>query len=186
MRRHARLVTATTAAGLMVGVTAGPASAGLPVDEFTDTWDETSTEVCDLGTEDPSDDLEIESRLVGSFSGELRERSGTLFFSGSGSEVGTNTNVDTGLAWTTTYRWSDRDVRVLEVDGDVYTFEVATVFHFRVLDGDGRPAGSNDGRFSAVIVYDAAADEVVSESDFRVVGRIGAGDFCGDAVRFTT
>lgn len=185
MRRHTLLATAT-AAGLMVGVTAAPAGAALPVEEFTDTWDETSTEVCDLETEDPADDLEIESRFVGSFSGELRARGDTIFFTGSGSEVVTNTNVDTGLSWVTTYRWSDRDIRVLEVDGDVYTFEVATVFHFRVLDGDGRLAGANDGRFTAVIVYDAGADEVVSESDFRVVGRLGAGDFCGDAVLFTT
>lgn len=172
---------------LVMVLAGGPAQAGPPVEEAVEEWDDTFVNTCGDDTEDPSDDITIETRVVGSFEITLRERrpGDPLFFTGRGHELSTYTNVDTGRSWTGDYSWFDKDIRLISLDGDLATIQIADVNHFVVFDEEGRRDSRNDGRFSFVAVVDLSTFDIVDEYDHRWVGHGGVGDFCADAQRFT-
>ena len=168
-------------------VSGGAAHAGPPVYEAVEEWDDLYVVECGTETEDPSDDITVESRVVGSMEVTVREHraDGVFYFTGSGHELQTFTNVDTGRSWTGERDWLDKDVRLISLDGDVATIQIASVDHFVVYDDEGVRVSRNDGRFSFVVEVDLSTGEVLSEYDHRLAGRFGVGDFCADAQRFT-
>ena len=167
---------------------AAPAQATVPAETWHEAWDETFVNVCDGGTTDTSDDITIETRLVGSADFVLRERgkSGLLYFTGDGQESTTYTNVDTSLFWTGENRWHEKDLSVTEDEDGVLTLRVGVSFHFQVFSSTGIPGGVTTGRNEFVIVYDPATDTELSFTVTKDVGGRTVGDFCEDAVRFTT
>ena len=176
--------------GLAVALVAvgAPAQANPPTETFQETWDDTVTEVCDLGTADTSDDITIESRYVGSVDFVIRERgrSGLAYFTVDGQESSTYTNVDTGLAWTGENRWHEKDLKIAEDADGILTIRFGSVFHFQVFSPEGIPGGVNTGRFEAVVVYDPATDTEISFTERKNVGAQTVMEFCEDAIRYTT
>jgi len=187
MTRTAPRLVATAGTCALALVAAGTAAqARPPVDTFTDVIDDTFSVTCDLGTADTGDDLVLEIHSVGTVDVVVRERiPGVPQFSAHGRITDTQTNVDTGRSWMVTNHFTDKDVRVLSVDGDLVTLRVHTAFHFTVFDEDGHRFASNNGLAKNTVVLDLGTDEVVSE-DISIVGHLGARDVCEDAVDFTT
>lgn len=184
------LTGAGASAGLAVVLLvtgAGAAGAAQPVDTWVEEWDDTFTDVCDLGTADPSDDLTIESHLVGTAEFVLREHAptGEYYITVDVSEMGTYSNVDTGLAWSSLFWTHEKDLRVDVVD-DIATVTFGQNFHFRVYAPDGRPGGVQNGRFEAQVVFDLTNDEELSFEELKLTGHGSTLTFCEDALRFTT
>jgi hypothetical protein len=184
LRRGAAVTVAVVLGGAWL---APPANAAV-VDRFSDTYEESFVDVCDLGTEDEADDIVVQVDLSGSFSVKLRTRQpdGAVYGTGMGEEHAVYTNTETGRSWTSDFRWRDGGLRLLGVEGDVYTYLVGATSHFVVYAPDGRVDSRNDGRSEFVVEYDAATDEGTFVEGRKQVGRFGVGDFCEDAVRFTT
>jgi hypothetical protein len=184
VRRSAAVVLAVVLGGAWFVPPAGAAV----VERFSETYEDSFAEVCALGTEDEADDIVVEGTVRGSFSVKLRTRQpdGAVYGTGMGEERAVYTNTETGRSWTSDYRWRDGDLRVLGVEGDVYTYLVGATFHLVVYTPDGRVDSRNDGRSEFVVEYDAATDEGTFVDGRKQVGRFGVGDFCEDAVRFTT
>ena len=121
-RRSASLAVLVLA---LVGV-ATPAGATTPTETVHETWDDTFVNVCDGGTADTSDDLTIESHVIGSGDFVLRERGNSGLFYGTfdGRESVTYTNVDNDLYWTSDARWHEKDLRVTEDEDGILTIRV--------------------------------------------------------------
>ena len=166
---------------------ASPAGAAV-VERFSDSWTESETVVCDLGTKDEADDIVVESVVQGSISVMLRTRgpNGSTYAKVSGEEFGTNTNVATGRSWTITYRWNEADLRLIKSEGNVNTYLTGVSFHFVVYGPDGRVDSRNDGRSEFLLAVDMTTGEGSFVEGTKFAGHFGAGEFCDDAVRFTT
>lgn len=192
MRNHVRAgrVRGLAAVGLAAFLVAagGPAQADPPTETFEESWDDTFTNVCDFGTTDTSDDITIESRFVGSAEFVIRERgqSGIDYFTVDGRESSTYTNVDTGIAWTGTNRWHEKDLQITEDENGILTIRVGSAFHFQVFSPEGIPGGVSTGRFEFVVVYDPATDTEISFTETKFVGGQTLMEFCEDALRYTT
>ena len=189
--RTTRLVRTSVAAvaGLAVALVAGTPAQAVPASEtFQETWDDSFTNVCDLGTADTSDDITIESHFVGSADFVIRERgtSGIDYVTVDGQEASTYTNVDTGIAWTGTNRWHEKDLQITEDEDGILTIRFGSSYHFQVFSPDGIPGGVDTGRFEAVVVYDPATDTEISFTETKSVGGQTLMEFCEDAVRYTT
>jgi len=171
----------------LVGL-AAPAGATPPSETWQETWDETIVEVCNGGTADTSDDITIETRLVGSMDFVLRERgnTGMYYMSIHGQEDGTNTNVDNGLYWTSTNTWHEKDLDVSEDEDGILTLRIGTSFVFKVFDGAGIPAAVNAGRAEFTVVYDPETDTELSFTVTKEVGARTTASFCQDAFSYTT
>jgi len=184
---RARHGAAAIAAVMLGGAWVAPPAGAAIIERFSDMYEDSFVTSCDLGTEDPADDVVVESTVQGSFSGTLRTRQpdGAVYGTSTGEERVVHTNAETGRSWMTEFRWRDRDLRLLGVEGDVYTYLVGATFHFVVYTPDGRVDSRNDGRSEFVLTYDAATGEGDFVEGRKLVGRFGAGDLCEDAVRFT-
>jgi hypothetical protein len=179
---------AAIAAVMLGGAWGAPPAGAAIVERFSDTYEDSFVTSCDLGTGDPLDDVVVEAAVQGSFSGKLRTRQpdGAVYGTSAGEERVVLTNTETGRSWMTEFRWRDGDLRLLGVEGDVYTYLVGATFHFVVYAPDGRVDSRDDGRLEFVVAYDAATDEGDFVEGRKLVGRFGVGDLCEDAVRFTT
>lgn len=192
MRKNVRAgrIRGAAVGGLAVALVAAgaPAHGTVPTETFQETWDDTVVNVCDGGTPDTSDDITIETHIVGSVDVVIRERgkSGLFYGTVDGQESSTYTNVDTDLSWTGENRWHEKDLNVTEDEDGILTIRVGTAFHFQVFGPTGLPGGVSTGRYEFVVVYDPATDTEISFTELKAVGGQTVMDFCEDAVRYTT
>jgi len=141
---------------------------------------------CDGATDDPRDDFVVETRITGTEKVVLHEHTpGVPQISAHVSLREVLTNLSTGRSWSTSNHFTEKDVRVLSVEGDVATLAFHAAFHFTLFDEDGRRVAKNNGLFRDVVEVKLGTEDGVGLAP-RVVGHIGSeATACEDALRFT-
>jgi hypothetical protein len=183
--RRTRTITTLAATGALLAL-AGPAHAAIVdqgVDEFSGP---TGTVQCDgfsvSGTESGRVEYTLKERRPG----------GPVFWSGHASIDFTYTNDTTGRYWTEEVTFYEHDTKVLSQQDDVIEMLVTSAFRADVFDEAGEWDSFNRGMSQWVITIDSRGtteleDDVVEFSyPVRLHGAFNVGDFCEDAVRFTT
>lgn len=194
VRRHRRaLAVGAAAAGAALVVTTAPAQAAI-IDRGVEVVDyESDPFSCDLGTEDPSDDLWLVESGSGTITYQLKERGdGLIVWSGHGDIHRTWTNLDTGLSWSGRDQFHEHDTRALSFEGGVLEMLVTTSFRVTIYDGDGEVHSVDRGVSRFTLLIDTKGtetfddDEVDFGESLSVHGHLTIGDFCEDAVLLTT
>lgn len=178
------LLTLTAAAGLIaVGGTAQAAIVDSGVDEFTET---NGPLACDGFTVTDTVNGRVEYTV------KQRGRAGDYFWSGHGDIDRTLTNDVTGRSWTAHETFYEHDTRVLSREGNTLQMLVTSAYRFDVYDETGQLDSSNRGMAQWTLLIDTQGtpDPLDDTADYsglvRNHGASQVGDFCADAVRFTT
>jgi hypothetical protein len=192
-RRRPLMAVGAVAACAALVVTATPAQAAIiergveEVDYVSDPFS------CDLGTEDPSDDLWLVEQGTGTVRYTVKERgNGLVVWSGHGDVERTWTNLDTGLSWSGHDRFHEHDTRALSFEDGVLELLVTTSFRVTIYDGDGETHSVDRGVARFTLLIDTKGtetfddDEVEFGEQLSLHGHLTVGDFCEDAVLFTT
>lgn len=177
---------ASCAAAAAVLVLAAPAQAVI-LDSGLDEWEET------FG---PSDcgDFTVTTSEVGRVDYRFEERRpGDYFWSGHGLVENVYTNDATGRSWSSRVRFFEHDTRVLSRQGTAFEMLVTQSFRADVFDEGGAVDSSNRGMVQWVLTIDTKGTPTDFDDDLvdyarhvRDHGSFRIGDFCADAVRFTT
>jgi hypothetical protein len=178
------LLTLAATAGSM-GL-AAPAHAGI-IDQGVDEFTETNGPVACEG-------FTVTETLHGRVEYMLKQRGkgGDYFWSGHGDIHRTHTNDDTGRSWTSHETFYEHDTRVLSREDDALEMLVTNSYRFDVFDEAGMLDSSNRGMAQWILRIDTQgtadpSDDTADYSGFvRNHGASQVGDFCEDAVRFTT
>jgi hypothetical protein len=192
-RRRRALAVGAVAAGAALVAAVAPASAAI-IDRGVEQIDGVSDPFsCDLGTEDPADDLWLVAAETGTIRYQLKERGdGLIVWSGHGDIHRTWTNLDTGLSWSGHDQFYEHDTRALSFDGGVLEMLVTTSFRVTIYDGDGDVHSVDRGVSRFTLLIDTKGtdtfddDEVDFGEQLSVHGHLTVGDFCEDAVLLTT
>jgi hypothetical protein len=182
--RRTRTLTALTAvgAGLVLAVPAQAAIVDRYVNEFSFTFGPID---CEGFTVSGSG----EGRVLDT----LKQRGPTgAFWSYQGIVDFTYTNDQNGRSWTSRDTFYEHDTRVLSQDGDALEMLVTAAQRSEIFDENGELDSANRGMAQWVWSIDTQGtpqrddDDVDFAYPVRSHGSYQVGDFCEDAVRFTT
>jgi hypothetical protein len=113
------------------------------------------------------------------------------FGSGADDVSSTFTNVQTGLSWSGHSMSSDKDQRILAVQGNLQTYLRGFTGHFDVFAPDGSIAARQDIRVEFTFQIDTKGSADPEDDTFtfleltKRVGRDEVRDFCVDALDYT-
>lgn len=178
-RNTKRLMAAGAGAALLT--LAAPAAQAKTVDAWTEPIGGTFEFTCDFGTGTTEDDIDLSAVVAGEISVVLRERvpGGPLYATASGHRTEVVTNTETGISWSVTARWHEKDLRVLSIVDGTTTYLVGMTVHATVFTPDDAVYYKANGRTEFVLEVDAEGNGNVVE-DLKLVGQTGS-TVCEDA-----
>jgi hypothetical protein len=144
---------------------------------------------CDRGTTDPTDDIHVVATVVGRESYVVRVRpNGEVLFGGHFDETTTYTNSATNRSWSSHLRAHEHDIKFLELDPATNTATVLTSRHDNVdlFDETGDPVAHATQLSQFTLIVDLDTLDVDFGDELMRHGPSDIGDFCDDAIRFTT
>lgn len=144
---------------------------------------------CDRGTTDPTDDIHVVATVTGHQSYVVRLRpNGQVFFGGHFDEAVTYENPVTQRSWSSHLRAHEHDVKFLELDPTTRTATVLTSRHDNVdlFDETGEPVAHEIQLSQFTLIVDLDTLDVEFGEELMRHGPSDMGDFCDDAIRFTT
>jgi hypothetical protein len=185
MRLSLAAVTVTGAAAALLAL-GGPAHAAIvdrSLNEFTFTFGPVDCGAAVIWGEG-------DGRVLDTF--RTRGPDGDVFGSFRGTVDFVYTNPATGRSWTSRDTFNERDSRVLSRDGDTVQMLVTAAQRSEIFDEDGALDSANRGMAQWVLSIDTQGtadphdDDVSFAYPVRSHGSFTVGDFCDDALRFTT
>lgn len=192
MKPITRLLAPVAGAVVVVGLTLSPADAAVVENlHFVDT----GTEPLDF-----CEGLNIEVSWTDHVHELIKTRGsgdGFVLFSANVQGTTSFTNLDTGRAFTTTYRANDRDLEVTDNGDGTLTITFASRASRHWYDADGDLVFTDAGHFSGQVSVDHAgtptdpSDDVEIEDSFVLLKDVGhfdteGRDFCADIATFTS
>lgn len=182
--RRIRTITVLAATGAAVAL-AGPAQAAI-VDQYVNEFSFTFGPI-DCG------EFTVSGAGEGRVEDTLKQRGPTgAFWSYQGVVDFTYTNDQTQRSWTSRDTFHEHEMRVLSRDGDMIEMLVTAAQRSEVFDENGELDSANRGMAQWVWSIDTQGtpqrddDDVDYAYPVRNHGSYKVGDFCEDAVRFTT